>query len=276
VDRLKQQVVATALGRWLLCRRERSELLSECRRRFPERTSAASQAMCAKFLMPRLLESGKVFVDVGAHLGSVLSAVAAVNPTARLIGVEAIPAKARALRRNFPSIVVHECAVGDQTGVVGFLIDTERSGFSSLSYGTDLDSDRGTRIEVPIRRLDDVVAEDRHQVGVLKIDVEGAEPAVLRGAEQLVGESRPVVIFESAPGGVARFGEPDDAAHRWFTDRDYEVTLPDRVPHTAPGLSREIFLDAHHYPRRTLDYVAIPSERRLEIREMARRALGVA
>ena len=191
-----------------------------------------------------------------------------------MIAVEAVPAKAELLRKNFPQAVIHACAVGDADGVAGFMIEQNRSGYSSLEHG-DATSHRFKKIEVPLRRLDSLISTET-KVGAIKIDVEGAEAAVLRGGAELIDRCRPIVVFESAPGAVERFGEPADVVHRWFDDRNYEVTLPDRVPHDAPGLTTELFMDSHHYPRRALDYFALPRERRISIRDRARKEVGIA
>lgn len=273
MDWLKQRLVAGPIGRMLLEFREQRELKSLCKRPFPESGAVLLQSRCARFLMPRLLVPGETFLDVGAHFGSVLSLVHSVSPHTPLIAVEAIPAKAELLKKNFPEAVIHACAVGDADGLASFVIQRNRSGYSSLDHGHSVEQN-GEKIEVPIRRLDNLISAET-QVGVIKIDVEGAEAAALRGSARLIDRCRPVVVFESAPGGVEGFGEQADAVHRWFEERNYEVTLPDRVPHNAPGLTTEIFLDSHQYPRRALDYFAIPRDRRIEIRDRAREAVGV-
>jgi FkbM family methyltransferase len=270
---LKQRLVAGPLGRMLLEFREQWELKFLCRRPFPEACGDRLQSRCARFLMPRLLAPGESFLDVGAHIGSVLSLVRSVSKQTLLIAVEAIPAKAELLSKNFPTAIIHACAVGDADGVAIFVIQHDRSGYSSLDHGTSIEG-QSEKIEVPIRRLDSLISADI-KVGVIKLDVEGAEAAALRGCSELIDRCRPVVVFESVLGGVESFGEQGDAVFKWFEERNYEVTLPDRVPHNAPGLTVELFLDSHHYPRRALDYFAIPNERRIEIRDRARNSVGI-
>ncbi len=110
-----------------------------------------------------------------------------------------------------------------------------------------------------------------HGVDLIKIDVEGAELGVLRGAEAIVTASRPVFMFESGPTEMAGF--PMRELWQWFQDHDYEVALPMRVAHNAPGLSLETFLDAHAYPRISSNYFGIPRERRARVRLRARKIL---
>ncbi|MGH8202301.1 MAG: hypothetical protein ACREVO_18350 [Steroidobacteraceae bacterium] len=53
------------------------------------------------------------------------------------------------------------------------------------------------------------------------------------------------------------------------------VCAPNRVAHYDDGMALESFLDSHLYPRHTSHYVAIPRERRLEVRAAARAFLGL-
>ena len=62
----------------------------------------------------------------------------------------------------------------------------------------------------------------------------------------------------------------------WFTERDYAILTPDRVAHDSDPLGRDAFLDGHIYPFRTLDYFAIPLEKRESARNRARKTLNVS
>jgi FkbM family methyltransferase len=207
-----------------------------------------------------LCPSTALFVDVGAHIGSVMGEVIRQHPNARVIAIEAIPEKAARLRRRFQTATIHECAVADKCGRTTFFVDLQESGYSSLLSN----GERPARsIEVGMSTLDTLLPSEKPEV--LKIDVEGAELAALEGAKELVARSRPVIIFESASGTQAK-----ESLWQWFDDRNYAVCVPNRVPHNDDGLSLDGFLECHLYPMRTTDFVAIPRERRAEIRERAR------
>ncbi len=219
--------------------------------------------LIARRLVTRLCAEGRMFVDVGAHIGAVLSEVARHGQASRIAAFEAMPDKAAHLKRRFPGVEVHACAVSDAEGEATFYIDMASSGYSSLAPREA----PAREIRVPVCTLDALLADA--DVDVMKIDVEGAELAVLRGAARLVDRCRPVIMFESAPGSV--LGHTKEQMFEWFAARGYGILAPNRVAHTAPPMSLEAFLDSHEYPRRTTDFFAIPRERIEEIRAKARR-----
>lgn len=234
-----------------------------------ENVGAISNDILSRILLDRLCEDDKIFVDVGAHIGSVIAGTSRHSKPSRIIAVEAIPEKAQALRQRFPKATILETAVGDHDGEVDFTIDLARPGYSSLDPDVQSRTTASRIIRVKMTTLDAIVPRD--DVSLIKIDVEGAELGVLRGAEAIVARSRPVFMFESGPTEMAGFPMRD--LWQWFQDHDYEVALPMRVAHNAPGLSLETFLDSHAYPRVTTNYFGIPRERRAEVRLRARRVL---
>lgn len=202
------------------------------------------------------------FVDVGAHIGSIISDVRFRYPSARIIAFEAIPEKAEALRRKFPGVEVHNFALWDSDGETSFFIHPHHSGCSSLNR-----TDAGAReIRVLSRRLDTVL--HGRAADVIKIDVEGAELGVLRGAEATLSRCRPIIMFESGP--RVQFGFTKQAMFAFFAEQHYALFAPNRLAHTGSAMTLDSFLDSHEYPRRTTNYFAIPVEREAEIRELAR------
>jgi FkbM family methyltransferase len=267
---LRRALVGTVLGRMAT----RSRRLLEIWRtmtRLPEQGGMVSQDVCAEMLLGGLCRRDHVFVDVGAHIGSVIADVLHHVPDAGVIAVEAVPEKAEALRRKFPKATIHACAVSEEEGETSFFVDELRPGYSSLAAR---DESQMREIRVQIHRLDDLVPDDA-AVDLVKVDVEGAELGVLRGAESLFARCRPTVIFESGNKSGARLGFTREGLFRWFDEHDYDVLVPNRVAHDAAALSEEGFIESHAYPRRTLNYVAVARERRTEIRDRARKIMGV-
>lgn len=259
----RQALLGSVLGRAAVRLRDGYELLTAG----PERIGTVANDQLAIRLLVRLVERGGTFVDVGAHIGSVIAAVEHHRPDARIVAVEAIPEKAVRLARKFSNVRVEACALADREGKAAFFVDLDRPGYSSLAGG----GERLREIEVPLRTLDGLMAGS--SADVIKIDVEGAELGVLRGATALIARSRPTILFESGPGEVHGYGKAD--LWGFFEQAGYVVLVPNRLAHGAPGLSLEAFLDSHGYPRRTTNYFAVALERREAVRNRARRILGL-
>ncbi len=270
LDHVKKSLVGTRTGQALADVSDYAALRLVPLRN-PELASACANHVISRRLIRELCPRGGCFLDVGAHIGSVFSAVHRADPDLRIIAVEADPGKAAFLRRKYPFARVLECAAGDKTGTAEFFTHSTGSGYNSLLEEQRPEGAR--RIRVAIERLDDLLSGEA--VDLVKIDVEGAELGVLRGAEELFARGRPVVMFESVGRQVNSLGYSPQMIWDWFAARDYAVLTPDRVAHDVSPLGRDTFLDAHDYPFRTHDYFAVPAEKAQTVRARAREILGV-
>ena len=136
-----------------------------------------------------------VVVDVGANYGEMTMAVPK-RTAARVVSYEANPTVAEFLRATVAlgkrDVEVRELAVSDAVGSVRFSVDDDWSGTSGIAE--HLNSRVGARqheISVPATTIDadfaDLPAGDSM---LLKIDVEGAEEAVLAGAAATLAPDR--------------------------------------------------------------------------------------
>jgi FkbM family methyltransferase len=266
---VKQTLLGGAVGRLLLNSRNVFERVSAAYKT-PESAGTIANDQIASFLLTRLCQPGKTFIDVGSHIGSVIAEVQHHDGSISIIAIEAIPEKAERLHRKFPRVAIYNYAVGDQSGKVSFFINTRKSGYSSL--GKAANAEGLQEITVSMRRLDDLILADN--IDAIKIDVEGAELGVLLGSKKLIQDSRPTIMFESGP-DINELGYTKSALWEFLTYAGYTIHIPNRVAHNDDGLSMDGFIDSHIYPRRCTNYFAIPTERRIEIRDRAREILGI-
>jgi FkbM family methyltransferase len=260
-------------GALALSARSRIEMIRvACSR--PERVGCLANDQLAERLLTTICRSGARFIDVGAHIGSIIYLVARNNKTVKLIAVEATPEKAANLRRRFPNVELFDCAVGESHGEISFFVRSKLSGYNSLIRPQGGSDDSVKEIKVPLRKIDELVTAS--DVDVMKIDVEGAELGVLRGSVAMLSRCRPTILFESGAEATNAFGYTKEALFEFFASNNYCVVLPNRMAHNDPGLGIEGFLESHLYPRRTTNYFAVAKERRTEIRDRARELLGIA
>jgi FkbM family methyltransferase len=148
----------------------------------------------------QFLRPGATFVDVGCNKGDfTLLASRLVGPQGRVLAFEPHPENCRWIRKSiakneYRNITLHEMALSDANGTAQLHIG-EKSGFHTLLAGKP-QREKGI-IEVQTRRLDDLLAEvgfDR-AIEAIKIDVEGADMHVLRGARETIARSPGIVVF---------------------------------------------------------------------------------
>ena len=150
---------------------------------------------------------GDLVFDVGAHAGNRTRAFAALG--CRVVAVEPQPDFARLLRflfRRQPRVSVVEAAVGDRTGSAALSVSDRTPTMTTLAAEWRADRERdpvfrgvrwNRRIDVEVVTLDALTARFGRPAFV-KIDVEGAEPAVLAGLTRPV----PALSFEYLPGAL--------------------------------------------------------------------------
>ena len=145
------------------------------------------------------LSGGGNSIDVGAHCGGILKTLTKLSPAGSHWAFEPIPNLAKQLRKRFPGVSVGQLALSDFTGRTQFHFLPGAAAYSSLLTRPEVEAGQVVRIiEVDVRRLDDCIPRDV-PIAFIKIDVEGAEAAVLRGAGELLERDKPVVVFECAP-----------------------------------------------------------------------------
>jgi FkbM family methyltransferase len=229
------------------------------RLRHPELRPIFEEHALAHRVLGKIMRDGMNGVDVGCHLGSFLNDMIRLSPSGKHVGVEAIPYKAEWLRRKFPQAEIHQVAASDHTGQVTFFIDPKRSGFSSM--GRHSNSANQLRIEVPCRRLDDLIAPDR-PIHFIKIDIEGAELLAFQGAERILKTDRPALIFECTKTGLTCMHFTAEAVYQKLNaDLGYAIYLFRDWLCDGPALDLERFQGTMDYPFQAFNYLALPQAR---------------
>ncbi len=146
-------------------------------------------------VLQRFLKPGSVFVDVGANIGF-LSLVAAniVGKTGRVHAFEPFPDTFEILEENksindYDQLMTYDFGLGSATEIELIYPENENRGGASI---VNHSSEKGVGIK--IKKLDDLDFGQR--INMMKIDVEGFEFEVLKGAEQTIKKDLPILIVE--------------------------------------------------------------------------------
>ncbi len=143
-------------------------------------------------LLPQLCAADRMAVDVGANRG--IYSIALARLASGVHCLEPLPICCDYINAaQLPGVQVHCCAVSDVMGIARFFVPT-KSG-TPVWTRASLEEPVAPSIEysVPVRTLDSFGWSN---VGFVKIDVEGAEAAVLRGGARLLVEQHPNLLVE--------------------------------------------------------------------------------
>jgi FkbM family methyltransferase len=139
----------------------------------------------------QLIEPGNVVYDIGAHVGSyTLLAARTVGPSGQVFAFEPMPENLSFLRNHLQlnataNVVVYPVALWSDETTVAFRRRADR-----VSGGISEEGD----VLVKTTTVDHFVGTGERPPDCMKIDVEGAESAVLQGAERTLRDHRPIVF----------------------------------------------------------------------------------
>jgi FkbM family methyltransferase len=218
--------IALEYGSWILQRLMRGEPIREIHgiklggfNGFSEFHSVSSGLSAAESALLRTFQFSRgAILDVGANLGLFALAAASVVPSHRVFAFEPGPSTFEALKRNIARnaaemVECHQLAITDQEGKSRFEMKENARANSCLSFGSPAEGT--SSIEVRCTTLDRFVATHGiKEIALLKVDVEGYEFSVFRGAKEVLSRIRPrMVYFEVCPPLAEKAGfEPVQAA----------------------------------------------------------------
>jgi FkbM family methyltransferase len=147
----------------------------------------------------RLAPLASGVVDVGANTGVYSLVTRALNPSAHVVAFEPVARVARKLRQNVRlngfDITIEQKAVSDRSAQVAIHdCASEHNYTASLEAGH---SENDRRYMVEAIRLDDYLAgQGWPRIDLIKVDVEGHEPAAIDGMVETLARFRPSLLIE--------------------------------------------------------------------------------
>ena len=160
--------------------------------------------------LTHLLRPGDLFLDIGANVGGytvLASAVAGANT----IAFEPVPSTHAELERNIHVNAIGALAEARQLGLgesdATLSMTADRGGLNHMVARTWA----GETIDVPVRRLDDVLAG--RTCRLMKVDAEGFEMNIFRGAAATLANPGLCALIVELNGSGLRFGHSDDSVH---------------------------------------------------------------
>jgi FkbM family methyltransferase len=206
---------------------------------------------------------GDFAIDIGANVGRhTLGLSDRVHPAGCVLAFEPLPVGRAAIERLYRrpeyrplrgNVILSPLALGREPGSSEFVFAVDVPGWSGLKERVYDGPTRLERIPVRIETLDRLLGGLRH-CRFVKIDAEGGEYDALRGGEQFLRRTRPVVAFEFGANSCTGYGvRPADMGE--FLDRlGYRLLDINGRPLTPDEFARSADL------QEVWDYFAVPSE----------------
>lgn len=209
---------------------------------FERRTAAA---------LARLIEPSSLVLDIGANIGAhTLTMARLVGPSGRVMAFEPTGFAVRKLKRNLelnpplvPRVKIFHCFLSSSDGtcvpnaVYSSWPLAVEAGLHPKHLGRAMQTD-----EAQVRSLDSILNQytDR-RVQLVKLDIDGFECEVLRGATSMLRDMRPSFVMELAPYSLEECGSSLDELLSYFLPngyRFYSLSTRRQLPSTAKQLQR--------------------------------------
>lgn len=172
----------------------------------------------------RLAPVSKGFADLGANIGIHTLIAKAANPLIPVVCAECSPANINLLMRNvtfnhFTEVIVLPFPLADRPRIIR---TNNHEANMCCSLDGQNDSEDYPRLAAALS-LDHLILPE---IDLIKIDVEGFEITVLRGASKIM-EKRPTILFEFCPQITHRSGVTPTEMLNFFFNRHYKLTVLD-------------------------------------------------
>jgi len=182
-----------------------------------------------KAILRRVLSGNSNGIDIGCHKGEILDIFLKYAPCGQHSGFEPIPELFNLLFEKYGrKCRIYPYALSDHEGKSPFNFVKNAAAYSGIRKRTYAINDPVIEeIEVEVKRLDDVISNET-PVRFIKIDVEGGEFDVLKGAKSIIVRSKPFILFEFGIGASDYYGtKPEDIYSLLVKDCGLNISLLD-------------------------------------------------
>jgi FkbM family methyltransferase len=164
-------------------------------------------------------------IDVGCHKGEILDLMLKSAPLGKHYVFEPIPFLYDQLKTQYEGRAhVFPFALSDKNGESTFQLVKNALAYSGIKKRAyKLKDPDIEEITVALKTLDEIIPSNE-KIRFVKIDVEGGELGVLKGAKRVLSENKPIIIFEFGKGASEFYGSsPDDIFKLLCTEHGYHI-----------------------------------------------------
>lgn len=207
----------------------------------------------------RSLREGMVAIDVGANIGChTLVMASAVGSSGKVVAFEPFPKMAKRLKENIllnrlENIVIREECLGEAKGELELFVPSNSEYNQAVASLHQENLPEGSEsIKAQITTLD-AVRDDLalERVDLIKVDVEGHEYQVFKGAEKTIEKFQPSIIFEFSERQWKNAGYDARVVESWLSERGYELHV----------MRRNMIISVEHGVSERCNILALPRTR---------------
>ncbi len=168
-----------------------------------------------RIILKKYLKINSNCIDVGCHKGEILDLILRYAPEGKHYAFEPIPYLFNELKNRYKhKAEIFPYALSDHSGESTFQLVKNAPAYSGLKKRRyDITNPIIEEIKVELKTLDEIIPINE-KIHLIKIDVEGGEFGVLKGAKNLLKINKPIVIFECGKGASDYYGtSPLDLYH---------------------------------------------------------------
>jgi FkbM family methyltransferase len=204
-------------------------------------------------VMRSVLRCDSSFVDIGCHKGDILRQAITLAPNGKHWGFEPLPHLYSGIKDEFKEVNLFNVALSDRKGEQEFTHVVSSPALSGFLKREAANNEAVEIIAVPTDTLDNII--DTNRVDMIKIDVEGAELLVLRGAARPISQNKPAIVFEHGLGGADRYGNTPEQVFDLLSESGMKLSTMKRYLRRDSPLSRQQFC-AHFYQGKDFMFMA--------------------
>lgn len=194
-------------------------------------------------ILRKICHSHSNCIDVGCHKGEVLDKILKFAPQGQHYCFEPLPDLFQGLlNKKYPSNChFYDMALSYEKGETSFNYVISNPSYSGLLRRRyDRPDEEDTLITVKTDLLDNVIPDSVH-IDFIKIDVEGGEMFVLKGAEKTIKRCKPIIVFEHGLGASDVYGTTPKQMFTFLKQCGMNVSLMKSWLDGQPPLSMEAF-----------------------------------
>lgn len=158
-------------------------------------------------IIKKHLNNNSNCIDVGSHKGEILDLMLRHAPNGKHYAFEPIPYLFEELENNYKTKAnIFPFALSDKDGESSFQLVKNAPAYSGIKKRRyDISNPQIEEIKVELKKLDNIIPKE-DKISLIKIDVEGGEFDVLKGAIKILKRDKPIIIFECGKGASDFYG----------------------------------------------------------------------